>query len=91
MLAPPQGDVYKFLKHNGGAEQRLAEGVAVPMLLEPFMQALQYIHERGIVHRDIKPENILLTSSYQIKISDFGLSIDSNNEIANTRCARTQI
>ena len=91
MLAPPQGDVYKFLKHNGGAEQRLAEGVAVPMLLEPFMQALQYIHERGIVHRDIKPENILLTSSYQIKISDFGLSIDSNNEIANTRCVRTQI
>ena len=42
----PQGDVYKFLKQQGGTEQRLAEEVVVPLVLEPFMQALQYIHTK---------------------------------------------
>ncbi|GFH20255.1 protein kinase domain-containing protein, partial [Haematococcus lacustris] len=53
--------------------------------MEPFLSGLSIIHERGLIHRDIKPENILLNNSFQIKIADFGLSIDSKNEVANTR------
>jgi serine/threonine protein kinase len=37
------------------------------------MQAIDYLHERGIAHRDLKPENILLTRSCVPKIGDFGL------------------
>jgi hypothetical protein len=43
---PLQGDVYKFLQQQGGKEGRLGEEVVVPLVLEPFMQALDYIHER---------------------------------------------
>ena len=37
--------------------------------------ALLYLHQSGIVHRDIRCVNILLTKNWDIKISDFGVSI----------------
>ncbi|XP_024990194.1 3-phosphoinositide-dependent protein kinase 2-like isoform X2 [Cynara cardunculus var. scolymus] len=36
------------------------------------VDALEYIHNLGLIHRDIKPENLLLTSEGHIKIADFG-------------------
>jgi serine/threonine-protein kinase len=38
-------------------------------------EALDYAHHQGVIHRDIKPANVLLTSTDQAKLSDFGLSI----------------
>lgn len=39
-----------------------------------LVDAVAYLHSYGIVHRDIKPENILLSSSDDVKLCDFGLS-----------------
>ena len=37
-------------------------------------EAVDYIHEQGIVHRDIKLNNILLSSDDRVVLSDFGIS-----------------
>jgi eukaryotic-like serine/threonine-protein kinase len=53
-----------------GTERRRAFlGVMIQML-----EALAYIHERGVVHRDLKPENVMVTPDYSIRLIDFDLS-----------------
>jgi serine/threonine-protein kinase len=36
--------------------------------------ALEYMHNQGVVHRDLKPENIIVDAAGQIKIIDFGIA-----------------
>ncbi|HVH85700.1 MAG TPA: serine/threonine-protein kinase [Terriglobales bacterium] len=44
---------------------RIATGIA---------EALDYIHDHGVVHRDLKPENIMVDANDNIKLIDFGIA-----------------
>jgi serine/threonine-protein kinase len=39
-----------------------------------ILDALQYIHEHGVVHRDLKPENVMVDSEDRVKLIDFGIA-----------------
>ena len=39
-----------------------------------ILEALQYIHAKGVVHRDLKPENIMVQSGDVVKLIDFGIA-----------------
>jgi serine/threonine protein kinase len=62
---------------GGTLKEKLGKPVpwldAIKLIL-PIAQALDYTHKKGIVHRDIKPSNILITSSGEPMISDFGIA-----------------
>lgn len=36
--------------------------------------ALEYIHQNGVVHRDLKPENVMVDSEDHTKLIDFGIA-----------------
>jgi len=37
-----------------------------------ILDAMEYMHSRGVIHRDLKPENVLLDDQMHVKITDFG-------------------
>ena len=43
-------------------------------LARQLFEGLDHLHKRGVLHRDIKAANILVSSSGQLKLADFGLA-----------------
>ena len=43
-------------------------------ILKPVSEALDFAHRNGIIHRDIKPANILIDTSGQPFLADFGVA-----------------
>lgn len=65
------------LLENSRTILETAEGSAQYLrlrLIGQMLQALAYLHRRGILHRDLKPANVLVVNG-EVKLLDFGLSV----------------
>ncbi|KAL0740003.1 LOW QUALITY PROTEIN: hypothetical protein Bca4012_081516 [Brassica carinata] len=78
------GNLTDFIRIN----RKLSETL-VKDFTRMLLQGLVSVHEHGYVHCDLKPENLLLFPrhdqetrfcSYELKISDFGLTIKAGDE-----------
>jgi serine/threonine protein kinase len=67
-----EGRLLRQILHEGRISQDRAIRIAVAVL-----EALEYIHENGVVHRDLKPENIMVDPEDRVKLIDFGIAGDS--------------
>ncbi|PRT56409.1 Serine/threonine-protein kinase PKH2 [Wickerhamiella sorbophila] len=63
----PNGELLQLIKRMGSINEEGARYYAAQLL-----DAIDYMHSKGVIHRDLKPENILLDYKMRIKITDFG-------------------
>ena len=69
-----RGDLYEAIRTGTGP----LETEHVRQFMLQLVDAVAYIHAKGMYHRDIKPENIFLTQSGEMKLGDFGLATSEN-------------
>ncbi len=65
----PGGTLKEKLRDDGKMEWQ-----AAARLLLPVAKALAYAHDEEMIHRDVKPANILITSSGDPMLTDFGIA-----------------
>ena len=72
------GDISGFINAHNKFKIPVREEEVWNILLQ-CLNALSYIHKRGVIHRDIKPANLYMTNDKTIKLGDFGVSAKINN------------
>ena len=66
------GNLLNFINQNGPLKENEAKKIFCQLL-----STLRYLHEEMfIIHRDLKMENLLLTSNFDLRLIDFGLSTE---------------
>jgi serine/threonine protein kinase len=60
-----------MLEEFGKLSEKLVASYVVQVL-----EGLDYLHHNGVMHGNLKAANILLTQSGDVKLSDFGISLN---------------
>ncbi|WP_395689075.1 protein kinase domain-containing protein [Caenimonas koreensis] len=62
---------------TGDLRAEITKGMSGPRVIEiitQVAQALEAIHQMGVIHRDLKPENIMQRADGSVALADFGIA-----------------
>ena len=65
----------KFIANRG----QLSEQNIVDIFIL-ILDAMIYIHKKNIIHRDIKPSNIMISDGFDVRLLDFGIAKNIEND-----------
>ena len=67
-----QGDnIDKYVKSFGDSPARVEK---ICNAICSVLDALDYVHSRGVIHRDIKPSNIMIENGSNVRLMDLGIA-----------------
>ena len=79
------GDLFDKIEADVGVSEDIAH-----FYFKQLVSGVGWMHSKGIAHRDVKPENILLSSTGDLKLADFGLatlfSYHNRRKMSKTMC-----
>ena len=67
----PNGNLYDYVLKTGFLDEGIAR-----FYFKQLVSALEACHKEGICHRDLKPQNILFDAQQNVKLADFGFSME---------------
>uniref|UniRef100_T1PB13 non-specific serine/threonine protein kinase n=1 Tax=Musca domestica TaxID=7370 RepID=T1PB13_MUSDO len=83
---PAQNKVYLYIQMQLCRKESLRDWLRdnvtenrseyIASIFHQIVDAVDYVHYKGLIHRDLKPSNIFFSQEGQIKIGDFGLVTD---------------
>jgi serine/threonine protein kinase len=77
----PGGHLFSLIRKQGHLSEKQAASVFTDVV-----QALVYLHSKGVAHRDLKPENVLLFEDGRAKLADFGWCGEMTEDGRKTFC-----
>ena len=64
-------DIDKYVKGFADSPNRVKK---ICNAICSVLDALDYVHSRGVIHRDIKPSNIMIENGSNVRLMDLGIS-----------------
>eukprot|EP00112_Aurelia_sp_Birch-Aquarium-sp1_P006306 Seg1698.8 transcript_id=Seg1698.8/GoldUCD/mRNA.D3Y31 product="Serine/threonine kinase-like domain-containing protein STKLD1" protein_id=Seg1698.8/GoldUCD/D3Y31 len=78
------GDLDRALKQKRAKSEALEE-VILKKWFGQMLEAMVFVHKKGVIHRDLKPSNIFMTDNLSISIGDFGVATIMGDARTRTR------
>ncbi|HUL46342.1 MAG TPA: protein kinase [Steroidobacteraceae bacterium] len=79
---------------RGDLKARIARGVSEReslQYLRHISEALQVVHQAGLVHRDLKPPNVMLRENDAVALIDFGLARQIEGSTSSLQTGQTGV
>ena len=68
----PGGELFNLIKKQRGLGIKLTKFYAACVV-----NALDFMHQQGVIYKDLKPENVVISKDGMAKLTDFGLCLHS--------------